>query len=318
MKRLSMFAALAIAASPAPALADQPTEVAAAPPMVIIQPAEPPSFGWRMPAMPFDNMRLGVAQLHNNSISRLFGGNGGLSVGLDLPLGQGLAVALDTMNLRKDYTAGQYWLSVNPVQLRYRMGLSADTSASVQPFVTLGAGLTAMGLFGQSDLPRIGVGPAFSTGVGATLWDTVALEAGVQGGQAAQIPYWGWLLRAGTGFGSLDRLTRWLPPQAAAAPPAPQAPVAVRPSVPARSLTGRVVEVAGDRLTIAYAQIPTEGVGDDLLVYYQDGIAPGEPRGFVVKVARARLVELLPDGRAVAHVVANTEPVRPGYQVRAW
>jgi hypothetical protein len=80
--------------------------------------------------------------------------------------------------------------------------------------------------------------------------------------------------------------------------------------VPARSLTGRVVEVAGDRLTIAYAQTPTEGIGDDLLIYYQDGM--------VVKVARARVVELLPDGRAVAQVVANTEPVRPGYQVRAW
>jgi hypothetical protein len=307
MKRLSIFAALAIAASPAPALAAEPTEVSAAPPMVIIQPVEPPAFGWRMPAMPFDNMRLGVAQLHNHAISRLFGGNGGLSVGLDVPLGQGLAVAIDTMNLRKDYTAGQYWLSVNPVQLRYRMGLSADTAASVQPFVTLGAGLTAMGLFGQSDLPRLGVGPAFSSGVGATLWDTVALEAGVQGGQAAQIPYWGWMLRAGTGFGSLDRLTRWLPAQVAAAP---QPPVASRPSVPARSLTGRVVEVTGDRLTIAYPQAPTEGVGDDLLIFYQDGI--------VVKVARARVVELLPDGRAVAQVVANTEPVRPGYQVRAW
>lgn len=317
MKRLSIFAALAIAASSAPALAAEPTSVAAAPPMVIIQPAEPPAFGWRMPAMPFDNMRLGVAQLHNNSISRLFGGNGGLSVGLDVPLGQGLAIALDTMNLRKDYTAGQYWLSVNPVQLRYRMGLSADTAASVQPFVTLGAGLTAMGLFGQGDLPRLGVGPAVSSGVGATLWDTVAIEAGVQGGQAAQIPYWGWMLRAGTGFGSLDRLARWLPPQSAVAA-VPQAPTAARPSVPARSLIGRVVEVAGDRLTIAYAQAPTDGVGDDLLVYYQDGIAPGASRSMVVKVARVRVVELLPDGRAVAQVVANTEPVRAGYEVRAW
>lgn len=304
--RFSLLAALAMAAWPTTALAAEPS--VATPPLVIIQAAEPGAFGWRAPAMPFDNMRLGLAQLQNDAITRLFGGNGGFALGLDVPLRSGLAVAVDTMNLHKDYPSGPYWLSVNPVQLRYRLGLAGDTAASVQPFITLGAGLTAMGLFGQGDRPRLGVGPAFSSGLGATLWNTVAVEAGVQGGQAAQIPYWGWMLRAGTTFAELDRLSRWWPTRAAQAVSA----------VSARDLSGRVVEVKGDRLTIAYDRAPTEGVGDELLVYYQDGIAPGVPRSIVVKVARVRIVALRADGRAIAQIVAHTEPVRPGYQVRGW
>lgn len=273
--------------------------------MVIIEPPPQPSFGWQLPAMPFDNVRLGLTQFQNSQVTRLFGGPG-VSLGLDVPVGSGLAVAFDSLNLRQDYDATHYWLSVNPVLLRYRLGLT--DAQTFRPFVTLGGGLAGMGLFGDGTQARVGVGPAASGGLGLAWNNTLALELGAQAGQVSQIPYWGWQLRVGTGFGALDSLSRWLGPKPAPAPAAqaPQRP----PVVSARSLTGRVLDVNGDRLVIGYDQAPSEGIGDELLVYYQDGI--------VVKVAKARVESFTADGRAIARVLDNTEPIRKGYQVRGW
>ncbi len=49
--------------------------------------------------------------------------------------------------------------------------------------------------------------------------------------------------------------------------------------------------MAGTRLTIGYEQVPTEGVGDEVLVFYEDGITE--------TVARARVIV---DSRLAAQV----------------
>lgn len=291
--------ALALVAAPAPALA---AETVVPPPMVIVGAVEPPAFGFRMPQLPIDNVRLGLTQLQGGGIPRLFGGGAGVSLGLDVPLTGGLALAFDSMHLRRDAGTSDYWLMVNPVQLRYRLGLGSPTAA-IRPYLSAGAGLTAMGLFGDGDRPKLGLGPAFSGGAGLMLPGGLALEGSLQGGQGGQVPYWGWAFRAGTTFGTVGR---W--PGAPAVAPVVQQPAA--PSVTVRGLTGKVLEVAGTRLTIGYEQVPTEGVGDEVLVFYEDGIT--------VKVARARVEALTADGRAIARVLVSTEPVRRGYLVRGW
>jgi hypothetical protein len=283
-----------------------------APSMINIQPEPAPAYGWRLPAMPFDNVRLGLTQFQNRQVTRLFDGPG-VSLGLDVPLGAGLAVAFDSTNIRQDFDAAHYWLSVNPVLVRYRLAL--NEGRPIRPFVTLGGGLAGMGLFGDGPQPRLGLGPAASGGLGLAWNNTLALELGAQAGQVSQIPYWGWQLRVGTGFGALDSLSRWLPqaPAAHVKPAAPTAPTAALPAPPrvsARSLSGQVLEVTGDRVVVGYDQAPSEGVGEDLLVYYQDGI--------VVKVAKVRVETLTADGRAIARVLDSTEPIRKGYRVRGW
>lgn len=279
-----LVSAIALMAAPLPALAVDA-------PQIVIVTSPPP------PESPLDNFRLGMGFFNDPGTSALVGGQAA-AFGFDWPLGHGLAVGLDTYNMYRSYGDTSYFMSVNPVQLKYRLGLPAPAPA-LAPFLTAGTGLSLMGLVGgQAGSGQVGLGLAGSGGVGAVVNETLTLELGAHGGQVASIGYYGWQLRLGTTFKSLGNL-HWLTgrPQVAA-------------GTAARPLAGKVQQVAGNRLVLDLEAAGPSRPGDEVLVYYQDE--------FVVKVARARLVSVERGGTAIAEVMVATEPVKPGYRVRAW
>jgi hypothetical protein len=274
----------------APALAAEDS------PRLLIVDVPPPAPG---PSL-FDNFRLGMASFQDRATSALFGGGNAAAFGFDYPIGGGLAIGVDSFNLYKDYGTVNYLLSINPVQLRYRLGLPTPASF-LEPFATAGAGLSLMGLMGgPSGSGQFGMGPAASGGIGMSIHDAFTVELGVNGGKVAQIGYYGWQLRAGTTFQSLGDL-KWL----GLGKPA-VARVAPRPA----ALSGLVRDVAGNRLVLTLAPGTAHRPGDEVLVYYKEDIE--------VKVARAKLVTVEPNGGAIAEVVVATEAVKPGYRIRAW
>lgn len=286
---LAALAACAITAGPA-AAQEAP---APAGPIVVTPP----------PAVPgrIDNMRFGLAHFGQGGIQELFAGGQAVSMGLDYRLAEGLAVGWDTFNLYQDYGGAAYFLSINPVQLRYRMGLPWRENSVLAPFAAVGGGVTLMSLLGgPTGKPQLGMGFSASGGLGAIINDSITVELGMLTGQVGQIPYAGWQLRMGTGFNGLGSL-------GAVAEGVGRVRLAV--FGPAAPLTGQVRAVEGDRLTIAFEH-GAGAIGEALLVYYVDGIT--------VKVAKATLVAVDPDGAAVARVEAATEPIKPGYRVRAW
>ena len=284
---LAALAACVITAGPAAA------QEAPAGPIVVTPPPTAPGR--------IDNMRFGLAHFGQGGIQELFAGGQAVSLGLDYRLAEGLAIGWDTFNLYQDYGGAAYFLSINPVQLRYRMGLPWRENSVLAPFASVGGGATLMSLLGgPTGKPQLGLGFAASAGFGAIINDAFTVELGMLTGQVSQIPYSGWQLRMGTGFNSLGSL-------GAIAEGIERARLAV--FGPAAPLTGQVRAVRGDRLTIAFEH-GSGAIGEALLVYYVDGIT--------VKVAKATLVAVAADGAAVAQVEAATEPIKPGYRVRAW
>lgn len=245
-----------------------------------------------------DNFRLGMGFFQDPGTSTLFGSGNAAAFGFDYPIGRGLAISLDTFNLFKDYGAVSYFLSINPVQLRYRLGLPSP-APFLTPFATAGAGVSLMGLVGgQAGNGQFGLGLAASGGVGTMINDALTLELGVNGGRVAQIGYYGWQLRLGTTFQSLGNLN-WLNRGKAAV-----ARVAPRP------IAGLVRDVAGNRLVLDLEAGTARQPGDEVLVYYKEEIE--------VKVARARIMSVEPSGEAIAEVLVATETIKPGYRIRAW
>lgn len=280
---LAIACAIALAAPPALAEPEPPR-------LLVLDAAPPPP-----PESPLDNFRLGLGFFQDPGTTALMGGQAA-AFGFDLPVGHGLAFSLDTYAMYRDYGAVSYFMSVNPVLFKYRLGLPSPLAA-LAPFTTLGAGVSLMGLMGgEAGAGKVGLGLAGSGGVGTVIHDLVTLELGVNAGQVANIGYYGWQLRLGTTFKSLGNLN-WL---------------AARPSAQpaAHPLRGKVREVAGNRLVLSLEAAGPARPGDEVLVYYHEDVT--------VKVARARLVSLRPEGTAIAEVLVATEPVKPGYRVRAW
>ncbi|HEY9722700.1 MAG TPA: hypothetical protein V6D47_11845 [Oscillatoriaceae cyanobacterium] len=242
-----------------------------------------------------DNLRIGIAQFDTPALSRLFDGGRAISAGLDLPLSGGLAVSFDTYDLfGMRGAAANDVLSLDPLQLRYRFALPGGMSPITQPYASLGGGLGLMGVIGDAlPLPRAGIGPVASASVGMELPQGFTVELSVNGGQSAQMPYYAWQLRLGSGFrdlGDLGALGRW--------------------AFAGRSEDGVVRAVRGDRLQIALAPNARLRVGDELAIEYHSWTE--------MRVAHVRVLAVSSDGVAIARVLRATETIKPGYQVHAW
>lgn len=259
--------------------------------------AAAPAYSVQAPASPdaVDNLRIGVAQFGTPAISQLFDGGRAISAGLDWPLRGGLAVAFDTYDLfGMRGVAANDVLSIDPLQLRYRFALPGGLNVSSQPYGTVGAGVGLVGVVGDGvPLPRVGIGPTGSLGVGMALPQGCTLELSLNAGEAGPVPYYGWQLRLGSGFnelGDIGALARW--------------------AFAVRSEDGVVRAVRGDRLQIALAPNAQLHVGDELAVEYRTWTT--------LRVAQARVLAVSSDGLAIARVLRETEMIKPGYQVHAW
>lgn len=182
---------LALAAPPAALAAD----LAGVRRFRIHAPGEPAT------AKGFDNLRFGLTQFLDPGIAGLFAERGAVMVGFDYHLGGGWAIGLDSQNLYKDWGEASYFLSVTPIQAKYRLGVPVGGSAFL-PFATAGAGPTLMGLLGGG-APRVGLGLGGTVGLGVMLQEAVAIEVTANLGQVGVVPYQGLQLRLGTAFGSL-------------------------------------------------------------------------------------------------------------------
>ena len=154
----------------------------------------------------FDNLRFGLTRFNDPGIAGLFAERGAIVLGFDYHLGAGWAVGLDSQNLYKDWGAASYFLSVTPVQAKYRVGVPIGGDAFI-PFATAGAGPTVMALLGNG-APRFGLGLGATVGVGLELQEALAVELTASAGQVGAIPYQGLELRLGTAFGTLGGMPR--------------------------------------------------------------------------------------------------------------
>lgn len=161
-----------------------------------------------------DNLRFGLTSFQDAGTAQLFAGLHGISLGFDYNLGHGLAIGLDTVNLYKDFGGTSYFLSVNPLQLKYRCGLPIGHSSVLLPYASIGAGANFMGLFGDPDgAPRGGIGYSGSVAVGAQLAKAWTIEVGYGGGRVGQITDYGLQLRIGSSFEHLGSLPFWPLPE---------------------------------------------------------------------------------------------------------
>lgn len=185
-----LAAALALAAPGAALAAEDPDRR-----FRIHAPGDPAS------AKGFDNLRFGLTQFLDPGIAGLFAERGAVMVGFDYHLGGGWAIGLDSQNLYKDWGEASYFLSVTPIQVKYRLGVPVGGTAFI-PFATAGAGPTLMGLLGGG-APQVGMGLGGTVGLGVMLQEAVAVEVTANLGQVGVVPYQGLQLRLGTAFGSL-------------------------------------------------------------------------------------------------------------------
>lgn len=280
-------------------------------PSLAAVPAEPPDWGHASHAFQIgnvDNMRFGLTTFEDAGTAQLFAGLNGISAGFDYNLGSGLALGVDTVNLYKDFGSSSYWLSVNPIQLKYRFGLPLGSPGVLLPYTSLGAGLAVMGLWGSAaGTPRAGIGYSASVALGVLVQDAITIEAGYGGGRVGGVTDYGLQVRMGTAFDTLGELPfwRWRQPAAeVSGPPAPGGGGGAE-AAPVGVVTG----VVGDRLALQLPPSLHLKEDDDVLVFTDEGIT--------IKIARARIETLESDGRATARVLQASEPIKPGYRVRA-
>ncbi|MDB5095831.1 MAG: hypothetical protein JWM80_252 [Cyanobacteria bacterium RYN_339] len=250
-----------------------------------------------------DNLRFGLTQFQDAQTAALFAGRQGISLGCDYNIGSGFAVGLDSVALYKNFDGVGYFLSVNPVQLKYRAGLPFGNPAQMLPYVTVGAGATFMGMLADST-PRFGMGYAGSAGLGMLINDGLTVELGYGGGRVGNVTDYGVQMRLGTAFDTLGDLPFWSWRANARA----QAPAGGGGG--GEALAGTVEGVIGDRLALQLPPNLPLPEGRDVLIYVEEGIT--------IKVARARIETLGEQGRAVAVILQTMEPIKPGYRVRAW
>lgn len=197
---LAVWAALASPAAPAGPAWAQPEDVGTAKRFRIHTPGDPTS------AKGFDNLRFGMTQFLDPGIAGLFADRGAVVLGFDYHLGGGWAIGLDSQNLYKDWGDASYFLSVTPIQAKYRLGVPLGDDAFI-PFATAGLGPTVMAMLAGGS-PQVGMGLGGTLGVGVMLQEAVAIEVTANLGQVGAIPYQGLQLRLGTAFGSLGGIPR--------------------------------------------------------------------------------------------------------------
>ncbi len=205
---LTVIVAFAMSNLATPALA-QPEDEGTTRRFRIHAPGEPAS------ARGFDNLRFGLTQFIDPAIAGLFAERGAVVIGFDYHLGGGWALGLDSQNLYKDWGESSYFLSVTPIQAKYRLGVALGGDALI-PFATAGAGPTLMTLLGGGS-PQIGLGLGGTIGVGVMLQEAVAIEVTANMGRVGAVPYQGLALRIGTAFGSLGGIQ--LPTTPSGGPP---------------------------------------------------------------------------------------------------
>lgn len=245
-------------------------------------------------AAPELTVRLTTPAYLSGPVGALFPDGARLGAAAELGLGQGWSLALEGTYLRKDWGTAAYGLAITPLLLRREIPLGPGPGAW-RPFLSLGAGPTAMTLFGPLAAPRTGLGGAGALGLGLRFGHGYSLRLEGVGGLVHEIRYWGLGLSLGWS-GALHGVT-----------PA----VLEKPPLPAGVFTrvGSVSHQAGEVVRLALDDLPYRvRPGDTLVVYYQAGTP--------VKIAKLRITRVLEGGRAAqGRVVARTEAIRRGYLV---
>jgi hypothetical protein len=252
-----------------------------------------------------DNMRFGLSSFQDVATATLFAGTHGISAGFDYNIGRGLAIGVDSINLYRDIAGTGYFLSVNPVQVKYRFGLPFGDPAVLLPYGSVGAGLAFMGLLGAPDgLGHGGLGYSGSVAVGLMLNDNITFELGYGGGRVGGVTDYGLQTRFGTSFDTLGDLPflPWRPSTRRVAEGGGGGPTLTA------AKAGFVEAVAGDQLNLRCPRTLQLAAGSDVQIYVDDGIT--------LRIATARVESLGPDGSAVARVTQASEPIKVGYRFR--
>lgn len=258
-------------------------------------------------------LQLSAPRFVDNSVGRLFADGERFGARAELPLRGDWSLSVEGLFLHKDWGTANYALAMTPVMVRHQTPL-ASKNAPVWPYLSVGAGCTAMTLFGMPQGILSGLGPAFSSGVGLDFAKQYRLELETQFGQVNAVRYLGVALGLGMTFGGTQPPSRMITSvrlERAARPVAPPVRVREKPPLPQGRFMriGMVASTHGNAFVLSLDELPYRvEPGDTLLVYYLAGLP--------VKVAKIRITEVDPSGkRAEAETIARTEAVQRGYLV---
>lgn len=247
-------------------------------------------------AAPSLTVRLSAPAYLSGSVGRLFPDGARFGGAAELSLHPGWSLSLEGTFLRKEWGSAAYGLAIVPLMLRQEIPVGPP-GAAWMPFLSWGAGASAMTLFGGPGGPQAGLGPTGALGFGYRIHETYSLRMEAQGGLLHDIRY----LALGLSLGVSTRL-----PDRAAAPPSFE-----KPPLPEGLFTkvGSVIERSGDMVYVAVDDLPYRvRPGDTLVVYYRAG-GP-------IKIAKLRVTRVSANGRtAEGRITASTESIRRGYFV---